>query len=112
MAVAAAVADSAAGASGEAAAAGAGAAASPTARSGRPLLSEADMALVCTRAATLHNVWRAPRLLPDGTYKPRPTRGAGGQMEDVANTNFDQLSEANQQPCVPCRPRVVVVVVV
>ena len=42
-------------------------------------------------ASDLHDQWRAPRLLSDGTYEPRwKDDGAGGQV-DIANTAFKDL---------------------
>lgn len=41
-------------------------------------------------AGVLHDAWREPRLLPDGTYNPRP-KEVNGKIYDIANLSFPQL---------------------
>lgn len=42
-------------------------------------------------ASDLHEAWRAPRLLDDGTFEPRmKDDGEGGQV-DIANTPYHKL---------------------
>lgn len=41
-------------------------------------------------ASILHDEWRRPRLLPDGTYDPRPKEVAG-KIYDIANLSFPEL---------------------
>jgi len=41
-------------------------------------------------ASILHDEWRKPRLLPDGTYDPRPKEVAG-KIYDIANLSFPDL---------------------
>ena len=41
-------------------------------------------------ASVLHDEWRKPRLLPDGTYDPRPKEVAG-TIFDIANLSYSEL---------------------
>ena len=41
-------------------------------------------------ASRLHDFWRAPRKLPDGTFEPR-VKTVNGRQFDIANMTFRQL---------------------
>eukprot|EP00750_Incisomonas_marina_P014115 INCI17603.6.p1 GENE.INCI17603.6~~INCI17603.6.p1 ORF type:complete len:734 (+),score=175.87 INCI17603.6:134-2335(+) len=86
-------------AAGDAAGAGAATAGAVSSAVLLPLTDE-QTKKVMERAAQLHEAWRAPRALPDGTFKPRISRAAGGAKQDIANTSFADLSDADQAPFV------------
>ena len=60
--------------------------------SGKPILLRKDVFddFKTAVASILHDEWRKPRLLEDGTYDPRPKEVAG-KIYDIANLSFPEL---------------------
>jgi hypothetical protein len=48
-------------------------------------------------ASSLHDKWRATRLLPDGTYEPHWKDDGHGDQVDIANTNYFALPSQYQE---------------
>lgn len=76
------------------------------AASGKPILLRKDVfdEFRTAVASILHDEWRKPRLLEDGTYDPRPKEVAG-KIYDIANLSFPELPHKfqveNAEVCSP-----------